>query len=95
MKFLISLFLTLEIALASPIVISYEGKKGDAEIFLDILKKDYLIPPELMTLISTGHCERLKAQGKLDLCIKNNGDLYVVSVDRSFIEESLKVFRAP
>ncbi len=95
MKFLISLILTLGTAQATPIIISYEGEREDAQIFFDILRKDYHVPSQLMDLIASNDCEGIKAKGKIDLCVKSNGDLHIVSVDRSFIEESLKVFRAP
>ena len=64
-------------------------------MFKDILMTDYLIPEELITFKITRNCEELKGVGKLDLCLKNNGDLLMVSVDREFINESLKVFQAP
>ncbi len=95
MKFLISILLTLEVALAAPINISYEGEREDAQIYLKIFEEDYLIPRELIGLIPAEDCGKVKVQGKIDLCINDNGDLLVVSVDRAFIEESLKVFRAP
>jgi hypothetical protein len=94
MKFVISLFFTLT-ATASPIHLFHEGEKEDAVIYRDILMKNYLIPEELILIKKIKICEVLKTQGKLDLCLKNNGDLYMVSVDREFINESLKVFQAP
>jgi hypothetical protein len=95
MKFITSFLLLLGTASASPIVISFEGERGDAEIYREILRKDYLIPDELISLTATAKCEKQRPAGKVDFCLKNNGDLYLVSVDRTFIEESLKVFRAP
>lgn len=94
MRFIISLFITLE-AIASPINLSYEGTHDEAQMYREILMKDYLIPDYLISLKRIDECNEMKAEGKLDLCLKNNGDLLLVSVDRAFINESLKVFRAP
>lgn len=94
MKFVISLFISFSVA-ASPIHLFHEGQREDANIYRDILVNEYQIPEELIQIRKTMKCESVKALGKLDLCLKNNGDLYMVSVDREFINESLKVFQAP
>ena len=91
MKFVISLFS----ACASPIHLFYEGDRENALIYKEIMMKDYFIPEELIKVKEASECEKLKPVGKLDVCLKNNGDLYLVSVDRDFVNESLKVFRAP
>lgn len=94
MKYVISFFISVS-AFASPIHLFYENESSDALIYREILMKDYQIPEELILMKKISRCESLKAAGKLDLCLKNNGDLYMVSVDREFINESLKVFQAP
>jgi hypothetical protein len=82
-------------AIASPINLFYEGTSKEAKMYRNILMTDYQIPEELISMKPIRTCEALKAEGKLDLCLKNNGDLLMVSVDRGFINESLKVFQAP
>ena len=94
MKFVISFCFCFNV-IASPIHLFYEGDMGEAQMLKDILMKDYQIPEELISLKGTRGCDEIKENGKLDLCLKNNGDLIVVSVDRNFINESLKVFQAP
>jgi hypothetical protein len=94
MKFVISFFFCLS-AFASPIRFFHEGDYEGAKIYQEILAKDYQIPGELIMSKQIQKCEEMKSEGKLDLCLKNNGDLYVVSVDHEFINESLKVFLAP
>ena len=94
MKFVISFLICLN-AYASPINVFHEGEDKDAKIYRDILINEYMIPEDLIGFRSTQSCEGMKPVGKLDFCLKNNGDLYMVSVDREFINESLKVFRAP
>lgn len=94
MKFVISLFISLN-AFASPINLFHEGEVAEAQVYKDILIRDYMIPEDLILIREITKCEGMKRVGKLDLCLKNNGDLYMVSVDREFINESLKVFRAP
>lgn len=94
MKFVISFLLTLN-AYASPINVFHEGEDKDAKIYREILINDYLIPEDLIGIRNIQKCEKMKPAGKLDFCLKNNGDLIMVSVDREFINESLKVFRAP
>jgi hypothetical protein len=96
MKFIISLsllFLSLRMN-ANPIHVFHESKPDEAVIVRDIFRDQYAIPEDLIGLESVMNCEGLKKKGKLDLCLKNNGDLIVVSVDKNFISESLKVFWA-
>lgn len=94
MKFVISLFLSLATH-ASPINVYHEGNSLEANMYQDILIMDYKIPEDLIAIKSIRECEALKGEGKLDLCLKKNGDLLMVSVDRGFINESLKVFLGP
>jgi hypothetical protein len=94
MKFVISFLVTLN-AFASPIQVFYEVEPSRAQIVKDILLNQYSIPEELIAVKEIGVCENLKVRGKFDLCLKNNGDLIVVSVDRGFVNESLKIFQAP
>jgi hypothetical protein len=94
MKFVISLLFSLS-AVASPIHVYYEGSSLEAKMFKDIMINDYRIPEDLILLKRVYECEVIKAEGKLDICLKNNGDLILVSVDKRFINESLKVFQAP
>lgn len=94
MKFLISL-LFCQSATAALVNVFHENRDKEASIYREILNRDYMIPEDLMSTKAVKNCENLKAEGKLDLCLKNNGDLLLVSVDRTFLDESLKVFRAP
>jgi hypothetical protein len=94
MKFFISMFICTSV-LASPIVIFHESNEEDALIYRDLLKRNYYVPDELMTIQIVRSCEKAKGLGKLDLCLKNNGDLLLVSVDVKFVNESIKVFKAP
>jgi hypothetical protein len=96
MKFVISLFILLPLKVsASPIHVYHEAISDEAGRYRDLLTSEYKIPEDLILMKTIKTCEGLKGEGKLDLCLKNNGDLLVVSVDRSFVNESLKVFRAP
>ncbi len=94
MKFVISLLLPLTVG-ANPINIIHENSHELAVIYKTILENEYFVPSELITLKKTKECSVIKKKGKLDLCLKNNGDLIVVSVDREFINDSLKVFQTP
>jgi hypothetical protein len=94
MKYAISLLITFNVY-ASPINVYYEGKSADASVYKELLVTEYQIPEELISVSGTKECEAIKGGGKLDICLKNNGDLLMVSVDSEFINESLKVFRAP
>lgn len=96
MKFAISFSILLSLpAFASPIRIYHESEEGRARIVREIFLQQYFIPEDLIAMVNVADCGDLKGQGKLDLCLKNNGDLLVVSVDRGFIYESLKIFQAP
>ncbi len=98
MKFSISLWLlilTTTAATAAPIKIFYEEESLRAGWVKDIFVTTYQIPEDLIELKKVDSCGRLKDKGKLDLCLNNNGDLLVVSVDRGFIFESLTIFRTP
>lgn len=97
MKFTISLLLSLLTlsAYAEPIKIFYENESDKAEIVRSIFVDNYHIPSDLFTLSKTIDCSKTSGNKKLDLCLKDNGDLVVVSVDRRFISDTLKVFQAP
>ena len=94
MKFVISFFVTMS-AMASPIHVYHEADFPEAGRYRDLLTTEYQIPEDLILMKVIANCDGLRGEGKLDLCLKNNGDLLLVSVDRTFINESLKVFRAP
>lgn len=97
MKFVISflVILMMKDLVAAPIQVFYEEDPSRAELVKGIFTGDYHIPEELIAIKEVTKCEELSVRGKLDLCLKNNGDLLVVSVDKSFVNESLKVFQAP
>jgi hypothetical protein len=94
MKFFVSMLISLN-AFATPIQIFHENNSLEANMFKDIMMLDYGIPEDLIIIKRANTCEDTKEEGKLGICIKNNGDLLLVSVDRGFVEESLKVFQAP
>ena len=94
MKYIISFAIIISSkVVANPINFFFEGKASEAKIYKRILIKNYLIPKELISLTKVKNCQEEKTRGKMDLCIKNNGDLYWVSVDDEFVNESLKVFQ--
>ncbi len=80
---------------AAPIKIFYEQDSTNAQTVKEIFVNGYQIPEDLIDLKVVSNCDDLKEKGKLDLCLNNNGDLLIVSVDRGFISESLTIFRAP
>lgn len=98
MKFGISLFMFAfmgEVAIASPIKIFFEKDSTRATWVKEIFTVTYQIPEDLIELKEVQKCDGLKERGKLDLCLNDNGDLLVVSVDSGFINESLRIFQAP
>ncbi len=95
MKSAISLLMFSVSVSASPIHLYHESNSTEALRYKEILMSEYQIPEDLIMMKTIRSCDGLKGEGKLDLCLKNNGDLLMVSVDREFINESLKVFRAP
>jgi hypothetical protein len=98
MKFVISFIALVTIAsnaMATPIKVFYEEEPSRAQIVKDIFIGTYQIPEDLISLGEVTNCDELDERGKLDLCLKKNGDLLIVSVDRSFVSESLKIFQAP
>lgn len=94
MKYVISFLFTIS-AYGSPIQVFYEDESYRAQVVKDIFIGSYQIPEELIAMKEVQNCDDLMKRGKLDLCLKNNGDLIVVSVDKSFVNESLKIFHAP
>ncbi len=94
MKFVISFLFSVS-AFASPINVFHEGDNTEARMYRDILVADFKIPEDLIVIKQIKNCDVMKSEGKLDFCLKNNGDFLMVSVDRDFINESLKVFQAP
>lgn len=96
MKLSISLLLFATTIHAAPIQIHFEkGQKMEAIIYQELMMRDYYIPEEIIALNLVENCEERKKQAELEICIKNNGDLKVVSADKNFIRESLSVFKAP
>jgi hypothetical protein len=95
MKFVISFLLLIGHLQAAPINIFHEAIPSKAEIVKGIFSETYKIPEDLMSMGEVQICEEIKSRGKLDVCLKKNGDLYVVSVDKGFVHESLKIFSAP
>jgi hypothetical protein len=93
MKFVISLLLISSVARANPIHIFHENNLELTLALVETLEKEYRIPSGLIS-ISGGKCQESHRRGKLDMCINDNGDLNVVSVDKNFIE-SIRIFRAP
>jgi hypothetical protein len=93
MKFVISFFICLN-SWAGPIRIFHGPESLHAAAIRAELISAYQIPEELISMVATDMCEETQTSGKLDLCIKNNGDLLLVSVDSGFIQ-SLKIFNAP
>lgn len=94
MRFVISFLLVASVH-AAPIKVFYEDDSTHAVKVRETLMEEYKIPVDLIELSKVFDCEGLARNGKLDLCLKNNGDLILVSVDRGFVNESLKIFRAP
>ncbi len=97
MKFITSLLaITLTLScFAAPIRIYHENHYATADEMRKIFTKTYKIPEDLLEIINTRSCNELSQRGKLDVCINDNGDLLVVSVDKRFISETLKIFQAP
>lgn len=96
MKLGISLLFFVTMAHGSPIQIHFEkGQKMEAIIYKELMVRDYSIPEEIISVNLVVSCEGRKKQAELEICIKNNGDLELVSVDKNFIRESLSVFKAP
>ncbi len=98
MKFIINFIALAGISanvMAAPIQVFYEEEPSRAQIVKDIFTEGYQIPEDLIVLKKVAKCDELDERGKLDLCLNNNGDLLIVSVDRGFISESLKIFQAP
>ncbi len=98
MKLSISLLLLLSSVAhgTTPIQIHFErGQMIEATIYQELLIRDYQIPEGLISKNLVVSCENRRKQKELEICIKNNGDLLVVSADKNFIRDSLSVFRAP
>lgn len=94
MKYVISLLLTTTVY-ANPVRIFYEGGPQFAEKIREYLVQQYFIPQDLIGTMRVTECEGLIERGKLDLCLKTNGDLLLVSIDHDFVSESLIIFRTP
>lgn len=95
MKFVISLILLSTQISASPIDLSHEAQWDRVQYLKQIFTETYKIPEGLIGMRVVQNCESVESQGKINLCIKKNGDLITVSVDQRFIRESLKIFQAP
>jgi hypothetical protein len=98
MKLLISLLLLLPVSThARVIVISYaagiELSGSGAQNIQQVMIETYHIPREFIQLeASLAPCSTKRESMSWHLCIDTSGDLYQVSVDPSFIQETLRVF---
>lgn len=98
MKLLISLLLLLPVSThARVIVVSYaagiELSGSEAQNIQRVMTETYHIPSEFIQLeASLAPCSLKRESMSWHLCIDTSGDLYQVSVDPSFIEETLRVF---
>jgi hypothetical protein len=89
------LILNSHVLEAGPIHIFYETNNDLAYEVKKIFTEQYSIPEEIISMKQISNCQQITGEGKLDLCINENGDLQVVSADQRFISDSLKVFKAP
>lgn len=94
MKYVISFLITTSV-FGSPIRIFHEKSPRFALKLKQTLTEQYSIPEDLMVIHQISECGGLNERGKLDLCLKNNGDLLLVSIDHEFVTESLRIFRTP
>ncbi len=97
MKLIISVLLSLTLvpnASADIIRISFdEGHRELAVRIQEQMEMEFFIPKEFITMLEKrGPCERSRENVQWHLCINKNGNLEEVSVDRTFKNETLKVF---
>ena len=97
MKFTISFLLFLaypHVAKADIIRISFEGSNRDlAQKVQEQMEREFYIPKDFVRMLEKrGPCERSRENVQWHLCINKNGNLEEVSVDRTFKNETLKVF---
>lgn len=97
MKLIISVLLSLTLvpnASADIIRISFdEGHRELAVRIQEQMEMEFFIPKEFITMLEKrGPCERSRVNVQWHLCINKNGNLEEVSVDRTFKNETLKVF---
>lgn len=97
MKLSISLFLLL---LQSPNVradiirISFDAQNRElAQRVQEQMEREFFIPKDFVSMQERMEpCEKSRESLQWHLCINKNGDLMEVSVDRTFKNETLKVF---
>jgi len=97
MKFIISLCYLISSPLYAQqdlIRISFhESERLLAEKVQSQLEQEYFIPKEFVRMVEDQKpCERRREKIQWHLCINTNGNLNEVSADRTFKNETLKVF---
>lgn len=97
MKFIISLclFNALSAFAQSDIIrISFgEANRKLAQKVQKQMEEEFFIPQEFVRMVEMdGPCEKRRESIQWHLCINTNGDLKEVSVDRTFKNQTLKVF---
>lgn len=95
MKLLISLCLIFSLsAQAGVIVMSYAaGHELEAQRLVGVMESEHHIPGDFIELVASAEpCRETRSQVSWHLCINENGDLYEVAVDETFLQETLKVF---
>ena len=97
MKFIISLclFSTLSAFAQSDIIrISFEAENRELALRVkEQMEGEFFIPQEFVRMVEVREpCEKKRDNIQWHLCINKNGNLKEVSVDRTFKNETLKVF---
>ena len=97
MKFIISLCLlnSLSVFAQSDIIrISFEASNRELALKVqEQMEREFFIPREFVRMVESSEpCEKRRESSQWHLCINTDGNLNEVSVDRTFKNETLKVF---
>lgn len=74
------------------ILIENQASVDEGKLLIRILEEKFNIPRKLISYKRiSGHC-KTTSDAIMQLCLKNNGELEVIKVDRFVVENSIGVF---
>ena len=74
------------------ILVENLASASEGEMLMNIIQQKFKIPRKLITYRSINQACMEKSEAIMHLCLKQNGELEVVKVNRFVVENSLRVF---
>ena len=92
MKYLCSFFVVLNLQARDVILIENLASHDEGKMLIRILKEKFHIPQKLITYKTpASECSK-SADAIMQLCLKNDGEMEIIKLNKFVIENSLRAF---